>query len=99
MKTSIQLQKEIAELQKQLALAEQDEQQIDAGDTKAIATALHTIQCCHNHIDQCDWQYGSWENHSYAHTEYLKKAQRLIDSAADAGIPPSTALFFLKIMR
>jgi hypothetical protein len=99
MKTSIQLRREIAELQKQLALAEQAEQQIDAGDPQAIATALHTIQCHYNHIDQCDWEYGSWNKPTFAHTEYLKKAQRLIDSAADAGIPPSTALFFLITLR
>ena len=49
MKTSIQLRKKITELQKQLTLAEQAEQQIDA--------------------------------------------------AADAGIPPSTALFFLSTLR
>jgi hypothetical protein len=47
-----------------------------------LATELHDILCTHNHTDGCGWHYefknkkDDWLGH--AHSEYLKKAQKLI---------------------
>lgn len=43
-----------------------------------VAEALHTYQCNASHIDQCDWDYYSWENPGYEHKYRLSQAKRLI---------------------
>lgn len=48
-----------------------------------VAILLHDRNCGHNHTDDCGWFYAvsndihDWNE--YAHKEYLKKAQEVID--------------------
>lgn len=45
-----------------------------------LAEELHKSQCSSNHIDQCDWDYGSWDSPGNAHQRYYNKAQELLQS-------------------
>lgn len=48
-----------------------------------VAILLHDRNCHHNHTDGCGWQYavrnGIHDWNEFAHKEYLKKAQEIIE--------------------
>ncbi len=43
-----------------------------------VADELHKKMCHMNHTDMCDYYYGDWVNKTYARTEYLEKAQKML---------------------
>ena len=43
-----------------------------------LATALHAYECHDNHVDQCDWEYGTWDDLHCAREKYLKKADKIL---------------------
>lgn len=47
--------------------------------TQIIASRLHALKCKWNHIDQCGWEYNTWDNPGYERKEYYKKAKKLVD--------------------
>ena len=77
--------REIEEARAQLAKLEKA-QAAHEGQTyeQRIAESLHDNLCHHNHIDACDWTYGSWENPrgKYgARSIYLRMAVRMLGVA------------------
>lgn len=51
---------------------------IPPSEVRDLATHMHEKMCHHNHIDYCDFKYGSWNNMSYAHKNYAEKAERVL---------------------
>lgn len=47
-----------------------------------LATAIHGKTCHWNHIDQCGWEYDSWDQPRKSDTKsnYLKKAQTILST-------------------
>jgi len=43
-----------------------------------IADILHSRMCRLNHIDQCGWDYASWQKPDGTREEYLKKALAIL---------------------
>lgn len=43
-----------------------------------LAEALHGSLCHWNHTDGCSWSYGSWDEPSHAHVDYLGMARRVM---------------------
>lgn len=68
------LREELLELEQQLA------ERTMLTDPQRLAEELHARQCHHNHIDQCDWDYGSWNVNPLrpARSKYMKKAENML---------------------
>ena len=68
-----------------------------------LAKELHGMLCTWNHTDGCGWHYeiknkqDDWTGH--AHSEYLKKAQKLICHCNDTGIDVGATLAAIKLVR
>lgn len=47
-----------------------------------LATAIHGKTCHWNHIDQCGWEYDSWDQPRKSDTKsnYLKKARTILNT-------------------
>lgn len=43
-----------------------------------IAEILHNKFCNQSHIDQCGWDYESWNNPGYARMRFIEDARFLI---------------------
>lgn len=59
---------------------------------QSLAEELHALLCKANHVDDCDWAYGSWEKPSRAHRFYFDKALKV----KDTGVPLK---LFMKALR
>ena len=68
----------------------------DAISIQELAEQLHSMECHANHTDACSWHYGSWENPSYAHTKYYKKAEQLRANVQAENVPISVFVSILK---
>jgi hypothetical protein len=68
-----------------------------------LAKELHGMLCTHNHTDGCGWHYefnnkkDDWFGH--AHTEYLKKAQKMICHCEEHGLDIASTLTAFKLIR
>ena len=68
-----------------------------------LATELHGMLCNQNHTDGCGWHYefknkkDDWTG--FAHTEYLKKAQKLICHCDKESMDISATLSAFKMIR
>lgn len=68
-----------------------------------LAKELHSMLCTHNHTDGCGWHYEvhnkieDWTGH--AHSEYLKKAQKLICHCESQGMDVGATLAAFKLVR
>ena len=68
-----------------------------------LAKELHGMLCTQNHTDGCGWHYefnnkqDNWSGH--AHTEYLKKAQKLISHCDSEGMDITATLAAFKLVR
>lgn len=51
-------------------------------EEQELATAIHGKTCHWNHIDQCGWEYDSWDQPRKSDTKsnYLKKAQTILST-------------------
>lgn len=51
-------------------------------EERELATAIHGKTCHWNHIDQCGWEYDSWDQPRKSDTKsnYLKKAQTILST-------------------
>lgn len=70
---------------------------------KSLAKVLHGMLCTQNHTDGCGWFYefagkeDKWDG--YAHTEYLKKAQKLTRACKEKSINPDDAIEMFKLVK
>lgn len=60
----------------------------DLSDEQRLSILLHSTVCQWNHTDGCPWHYeinddGSHQWDKTAHTQYLKKAKKLIEYAKE----------------
>jgi len=68
-----------------------------------LAKELHGMLCTHNHTDGCGWHYevknkkDDWTSH--AHSEYLKKAQKMICHCDEHGLDIASTLTAFKLIR
>ena len=68
-----------------------------------LAKELHSMLCTYNHTDGCSWHYefknknDDWTGS--AHTEYLKKAQKLIGHCDREGMDITATLSAFKLVR
>ena len=68
-----------------------------------LAKELHGILCRWKHTDGCGWHYemkdkkDDWTGH--AHTEYLRKAQKLIHSCEQEGVSVERAIELFKMVK
>lgn len=78
------IQRQIDELERQKARLLAQRQQLEAlSADQRIATIMHSVMCRSNHIDQCDWDYDSWENllsNCSAREQYLNMAAKVIET-------------------
>jgi hypothetical protein len=68
-----------------------------------LATELHSMLCNQNHTDGCGWFYeikmkkDDWTG--YAHTEYLKKAQKMICHCDEHKLDIASTITVFKLIR
>ena len=68
-----------------------------------LAKELHGMLCNQNHTDGCGWHYEfknkqhDWTGH--AHSEYLKKAQKMICHCDEHGMDVGATLAAFKLVR
>ena len=93
----------LKDLQAQLVEAKLEaEAKLESPDHQ-LAKELHGMLCTWNHTDGCGWHYevhnkiDDWTG--YAHSEYLKKAQKLICHCNDTGIDVGATLAAIKLVR
>lgn len=98
------LTEEIAELQDKLAQAKLSLRQAKLeSPEKQLAVILHDLLCNWNHTDGCGWFYEfknkipQWD--SYAHADYLEKAERLIARCHRENIAPERAIEIYRLLE
>lgn len=79
---------EINDIQKQIDALKAKKEKLEIERNKIvrpieicdIADILHKKLCTYNHIDGCDWSYGSWtdNNLGYSRQKYFGKAKEVI---------------------
>lgn len=78
------LEAERAELEEKLADLDDQEQYLNSlPPVKLLAQGMHELNCHSNHIDQCDWEYGSWDNPRGAQQRWLRSAEKVLDEMGD----------------
>lgn len=81
------LQKDIAELEEYLIKPENPNIA-----RYEIAEAIHSSKCRLNHIDQCSWDYETWDITCSTRQYYLTQADTLIAKFADKGLKPDVII-------
>ncbi len=85
--TKREIQEEITELQAKIhGLEKRLPHAQDNIPITRLADRLHARGCGLNHIDQCGWEYESWDNIGPTREEWLKAAQEKLDKAKKLGI-------------
>ena len=56
---------------------EQEEYNKKPVDIK-LAELIHTYSCTSNHIDQCGWDYESWDKIGNTRQRYLNKSKEIL---------------------
>lgn len=46
---------------------------------RELADLIHAKKCRLNHIDQCGWDYESWDSPSHTRSSYLEKAYKMLE--------------------
>lgn len=81
MRTQQQINEKRAELERQLAELDDEEQELASlTPEQRLAEALHSMQCHQNHTDMCSWGYEDWSHTGEysAHGRYLEKAKKVM---------------------
>ena len=47
--------------------------------TQKIADYIHELKCPWSHVDQCGWEYNSWDNPGYERKKYYERAKKLVN--------------------
>lgn len=82
MRTPKYINSEITRLEKEILKLKKEKENIpEMTNEIKLAELLHFKLCRHNHIDQCDWDYGNWKDLNYSRKEYLNKAVKLLSEA------------------
>ena len=68
-----ELQEKIDELKREL-----EDEKTKPEDIR-VAEALHELLCHSNHVDQCSWEYESWDNLGSTRKRYLNMADALLE--------------------
>jgi len=82
--------------------AQLEEAKLESPDHQ-LAKELHSMLCNQNHTDGCGWHYeftgkkDNWTGH--AHSEYLKKAQKMICHCDKEGMDITATLAAFKLIR
>ncbi len=59
----------------------------------SLATLIHKRMCRWNHMDECGWDYESWDKPGYARNRYLEKADKVLTE-----VPYETAVKVLELI-
>jgi len=102
--TILGIEKEIKKQEKDLAalVAKLVEAKQESPD-KQLARELHDMLCTQNHTDGCGWFYefdnkkDRWIGH--AHTEFLKKAEKLTKACSTGSISVEQAIGLFKMVK
>ncbi len=48
----------------------------------SLANQIHKHMCHWNHMDECGWDYESWNKPGYSRNIYLEKAERVLEEVS-----------------
>lgn len=106
-----ELDNQIAQQERMLAQLKRDREKAAAAAAAAaialaenreirdLAEKLHAATCRQNHIDMCDWEYGSWEQPGYAQKRYLTRAREVTTLLTELNLSVDNAFKLLQAMR
>lgn len=60
-------------------LKKQQEEYDKKPDDIKLAETIHANQCRHNHVDQCSWDYETWDKIGRVRQNYLDKSRKLLE--------------------
>lgn len=81
------LTEDIQKVEKHLAeLKAQKEVENSKPKEKKLAELLHSRFCNQDHMEVCDWHYGSWDKPTHAHSRYLQKAEKALEMYDEGAI-------------